>query len=183
MDKIGAILKNRISEMSMTQEEFAERAGIACSTLKKYMSGKVAYNYVMLQKFADILNCSYDYLLGYSESTRRDIQSIKDTICLKEDVIDKLKKIAHQRKTGKKEDREIIAAYFEALNALIEFDAISAISLYFSSDEEVQKTDSIIKENFDNDIVVSVKDVLCFAVIDSLTHCRDDLIRQRKNCK
>ncbi|WP_255884316.1 MULTISPECIES: helix-turn-helix transcriptional regulator [unclassified Ruminococcus] len=63
---IGAILKSRIKELNFTQTEFAEKAGIGVSTLKKYISGQLPYSIELLDKFSELLNCSYEYLLGKS---------------------------------------------------------------------------------------------------------------------
>lgn len=92
MDKatIGAILKERIKECEYTQEDFAEKAGIGFSTLKKYLNGTTPYSYDMLIKFAEILNCSYDYLLGYSESAVRDYHEIREQIRLSDEAIRRL---------------------------------------------------------------------------------------------
>ena len=76
-DTIGAILKNRIKEMGMTQEEFAQEAGIGISSLKKYMNGTNAYSYELMERFSQILNCSYDYLLGYTQSGKGTSEVIR----------------------------------------------------------------------------------------------------------
>lgn len=87
---IGAILRDRIKECGYTQERFAEKAGIGLSTLKKYLSGNTPYSYDMLIEFAELLNCSYDYLLGYSKSTVREYHDIREQIRLSDDTIRRL---------------------------------------------------------------------------------------------
>lgn len=87
---IGAILRGRITASPYTQEEFAEKAGIGFSTLKKYLNGTTPYSYEMLIKFAELLDCSYDYLLGYSESTVREYHEIREQIRLSDEAIRRL---------------------------------------------------------------------------------------------
>ena len=80
MDTYGAILKKRIKEMGYTQEQFAEETGIPFGTLKKYLSGKSYYPIDLLKIFAEKLDCSYDYLMGFTVSPKREFQSMKDKI-------------------------------------------------------------------------------------------------------
>lgn len=91
---IGAILKNRINEKGYTQEEFAEEVGISYSALKKYMSGKNAYNYEVMELFADKLGCSYDYLLGLSKSPVNEHREIAELTRLSEQAIKKITQYA-----------------------------------------------------------------------------------------
>lgn len=94
-DKISAILRKRIQEMGFTQEDFAEKTGISFSTLKKYLKedNPTPYSYEMLIKFAEALNCSYDYLLGYSESTKREYHDAKEKTGLSEESIEMLESL------------------------------------------------------------------------------------------
>ena len=84
MDKISTILKKRIKDMGYTQENFAEECGISAATLKSYIkkNSKTNYNIEMLKIFSQKLDCSYDYLLGKSDTPYPEIQSLKDEICL-----------------------------------------------------------------------------------------------------
>ncbi len=70
MDGISTILKKRIKEMGYTQVEFAEECGMSLTTLKVYLDekSKIRYNIETLELFSQKLNCSYDYLLGKSET-------------------------------------------------------------------------------------------------------------------
>lgn len=67
----GAILKNRIKEKGYTQAEFAYKAGISLASLKKYIRGTTVYRIDLLPEFAELLDCSFDYLLGYSRFPMR----------------------------------------------------------------------------------------------------------------
>ena len=91
---IGAVLKRRIKEKGYTQEKFAEVAGVKYSTLKKYLSGKATYSYELLIIFADILDCSFEYLLGYSQSPNPEHHEIAEQTRLSEEAINKIVKYA-----------------------------------------------------------------------------------------
>ena len=90
----GAILKHRIREMGYTQEELSEVTGVAYSTLKKYLADKCPYDVDLLELFAEKLECSYDYLMGYSKSPDRNLQSVKDATNLSDKAIEKLMEYA-----------------------------------------------------------------------------------------
>lgn len=87
MDKISAILKRRIKEMGYTQENFADECGITLPTLKKYLSGENKYKIDILDIFSEKLNCSYDYLLGKSETPKREIQTLKEQTHLSDNAL------------------------------------------------------------------------------------------------
>lgn len=87
MDKNSTILKRRIKEMGYTQENFADECGITLPTLKKYLSGKNKYNTDILGIFSEKLNCSYDYLLGKSETPKREIQTLKEQTHLSDNAL------------------------------------------------------------------------------------------------
>lgn len=91
---IGAILKKRIREMGLTQEEFAEEVGIGLSTLRKYISGKTAYSYEVLELFSEKLQCSYNYLLGKSTSPKDEFHSATELTRLSEEALEKISKYA-----------------------------------------------------------------------------------------
>lgn len=80
-------MRQRIKEKGFTQAKFAEECGISHSALKKYMSGKNAYDYELLERFADKLDCSFDYLLGMSKSPRREFHEVTEQTHLSEQAI------------------------------------------------------------------------------------------------
>ena len=51
------------------------------------MSGKNAYDYELLERFADKLDCSFDYLLGMSKSPRREFHEVTEQTHLSEQAI------------------------------------------------------------------------------------------------
>lgn len=93
---IGAILKKRVKEKGYTQQKFADVVGIKYSTLRKYMSGKSAYSYVLLLEFSKHLECSVDYLLGLSKSPIKEHHEISEQTRLSEDAIAKITKYAKE---------------------------------------------------------------------------------------
>lgn len=95
-DNIGAILKKIIKDRGFTQEEFAEAAGVGLSSLKKYMSGKVSYSVETLEIMADILQCSYDYLLGKSHTPERELQDVKEATQLSDGALERITEHAKQ---------------------------------------------------------------------------------------
>lgn len=131
MDKatIGAILRDRIKECKYTQEEFAEKAGIGFSTLKKYLNGTTPYSYDMLIKFAELLNCSYDYLLGYSGSAVREYHEIREQIRLSDESIRRLVEYSSCYDTSAEAKR-----YVKVIDMLIQQKGlITCIADYFMS--------------------------------------------------
>lgn len=93
-DKIGARLKEAIKKRKFKQEEFAEQCGISYPALKRYMSGKNAYSYELLEKFAEVLDCSYDYLLGKSDSFKQEYHKVTEMTHLSEEAIGNIYKRA-----------------------------------------------------------------------------------------
>lgn len=93
-DTIGAILRQRVKEKGFTQVKFAEECGISISSLKKYMSGENAYDYELLERFADKLDCSYDYLLGKSKSPKPEYHEVTELTRLSEEAIENIYKRA-----------------------------------------------------------------------------------------
>lgn len=125
--EIGAILKNRIRRRGFTQEEFAEKSGIGLSTLKKYMSGKAAYSIDLLEIFSDLLDCSYDYLLGKSLTPDRDLQNTKDTTRLTDKALEIISEQASLYNKNKNCKR-----YIDTLSYIIESrDIVESLVSYF----------------------------------------------------
>ena len=124
--KIGAILKRAIKERGYTQEEFADKVGIGFSSLKSYLNGGKVYNYELLIRFADVLECSFDYLLGKSNSPKREYTDVSNATGLSDESIEKLSKYA--RMDVESQHRQ---AFYNGLNAIICSDAlVNSISNY-----------------------------------------------------
>ncbi len=87
MADLGAILKKRIKEMKYTQADFADICGIGLSSLKKYMKNELPYSITHLEMFSELLDCSTDYLLGKSDTPKREIQTLKDLTNLSDNAL------------------------------------------------------------------------------------------------
>lgn len=87
MVDLGAILKKRIKEMKYTQADFADICGIGLSSLKKYMKNELPYSITHLEMFSELLDCSTDYLLGKSDTPKREIQTLKDLTNLSDNAL------------------------------------------------------------------------------------------------
>ncbi len=148
--KMGAILKKRIYEQGFTQEDFAEKSGIGYATLKKYLNGSIPYSIEKLETFADILDCSYDYLMGESRSPRREYLEISNELHLTDKAIDIIRKHAKNSDVfiGKK-------MYMVTLNAIIEKDGLlKSISDYLIG----SKFNDIFAGEFNNKLLQYFKD-------------------------
>lgn len=83
----GAILKQRIKEMGYTQISFADKCDISISSLKKYMKNELPYSISHLELFSELLDCSTDYLLGKSETPKKEIQTLKEQTHLSDNAL------------------------------------------------------------------------------------------------
>lgn len=111
---IGDILKKRIKELGYTQEKFCDKVGISRAALQDYMSGKTIYNYELLLRFAESLDCSFDYLLGKSNATHPEYEDIKSLTRLSDEAIRIISFYGH-----KYDDSVIFKRYIDTLNAII----------------------------------------------------------------
>ena len=68
MENIYAIrLKNLIEELDIKQNELAQKAGITEATISNYINAKQLPKLGVVEKLADVLGVSVDYLLGKSD--------------------------------------------------------------------------------------------------------------------
>lgn len=122
---IGTILKKRIKECGYLQTKFAEEAGISMSTLRKQINGTMPYRCDDLIKYAELLNCSYDYLLGYSKSTERVNADIVDKTGLSIEAVknlvetEKMKSAKYNSKEENDKAIEIIKNIQELISLII----------------------------------------------------------------
>lgn len=124
--KTGAIIKLRIKELNFTQTEFAEKAGIGVSTLKKYISGQLPYSIELLDKFSELLNCSYEYLLGKSPKPHGSYKEVQYLTGLSDMAIAELSEIAAEK------DINNSARYLAMEKALENRELLCAIGNYLS---------------------------------------------------
>lgn len=139
---IGSILYKRLKKVGYTYESFAEKVGEHTNTIKRYVSGERTYDYESLMKYAEILNCSYDYLLGYSESPEREYHEIKEQTLLSDESI----RILCSWK--EKSDTDIMYQLkAEMLDQIIcDDDFLTSMLIYCATNRMLEKTnDKIIK--------------------------------------
>lgn len=94
---IRHILRDRIKEMGYTQQAFADKINIPYETLKNILRGSGKYTVNLLEIFSKELDCSYDYLMGYSKTPYRELQTVKDKINLSDDTIRRLQEILKKK--------------------------------------------------------------------------------------
>jgi transcriptional regulator with XRE-family HTH domain len=174
MDKYGAVLKKRIKEMGYTQEKFAEETGVPYSTLKKYLSGKAVYSIDLLKLFAEKLDCSYDYLMGYTVSTKRELQDIKDLTRLSDKALERLKKFgeAYADERGKK--------LADSISVILEADDfIESAAMYFYETEALTDvsewmTESMVQQMHLEDQVetMPIEGVLLAHLVGKFAKCK-----------
>lgn len=112
-DKIGAILKQRIYLCGLSQKKFAEITGIGLSTLKKYFNGTCYYSVDTLAIFAETLNCSYNYLLGKSETPEPEFEDIRDKTHLSDGAIERLLDAANAYERGDSRRIDVISNFLQ----------------------------------------------------------------------
>lgn len=185
-DTFGAILKNRIKEKGYTQEEFAEKAGIGLASLKKYINGTNVYRVDLLPKFAKLLECSYDYLLGYSRSPIRENSDISNELHLSDRAIELIRKMA-----SRDEDDYYYMAYFYILNAMIENeDLMFGLTEYLSHSQYIENqlkplTDAVQKPlssfvPFES-VEMKMDTVFILLVFNELVRIRDNKPQELRN--
>jgi len=165
-DMFGAVLKRRIKEMGYTQEEFADKVGIGYSTLKKYLSGKNLYDVELLLRFAEVLECSCDYLLGLSVSPRRENQDISNELRLSDEAIDEIRRYAYAIDSDMTARRNL-----EVINAVVTKSMlIEAIGEYFVTSRKTQNMmlDSL-SVLFDDETKKEIKQTSAVQAVDDTT--------------
>lgn len=73
---VGKVIENLLCERNMTNRELAYRTGVTEVTIGRYIKGTREPNATNLSNIADVLGVSTDYLLGYSQETKRKGVSI-----------------------------------------------------------------------------------------------------------
>lgn len=137
--KYRHILKVRIKEMGYTQQEFADKIGIPYETFKNILRGSGKYTVELLEVFSRELDCSYDYLMGYSSTPYRDLQTVKDKINLSDETIRLLQNLTEQEDSSEK------LAVFKTLDSLINDRVfMEYATAYLYSDETMKLLDEAI---------------------------------------
>lgn len=66
-NKYSIRLKNLIDELDIKQNELAQKAGITEATISNYINAKQLPKLGVVEKLADVLGVSVDYLLGKTD--------------------------------------------------------------------------------------------------------------------
>lgn len=133
------ILKSRIKKLGYTQQEFANKIGIPYETFKNILRGSGKYTVELLEVFSCELDCSYDYLMGYTQTPHRELQTVKDKISLSDETIKFLQNLSNQEDSKEKRD------VFKTLDALINDSVfMEYATAYLFNDETVELLDEAI---------------------------------------
>lgn len=183
MDTYGTILRKRIKEVGYTQQEFADKVPMPLATLKKYMSDRGMYSIDYLKRFGELLDCSYDYLMGVTVSPRRDIQDIKDATRLSDEAIDKIKRIV--AKIDNLDGVEKIGAQsmIECLDMVIKTEVYETMAAYLNSDGILKPIEDLVQSAMreiigDEELPVKLDNVYALAVIQELDKCKREMKRK-----
>ncbi len=185
MDTYGTILKKRIKQMGYTQQGFADQVPIPLSTLKKYMSDRAKYPIDLLERFAELLDCSYDYLMGATVSPRRDIQDIKDATRLSDESIDKIGRVVEKTRSMNEEEKEGAQSMLDCLDIIIKSDIYNNMAAYLLADSVLKPLEKMLKEFMhglfgDEELPVKLENVYALAVLQELDKCKRE-IEQNNN--
>lgn len=183
MDTYGTILRKRIKEVGYTQQEFADKVPMPLATLKKYMSDRGMYSIDYLKRFGELLDCSYDYLMGVTVSPRRDIQDIKDATRLSDEAIDKIKRIV--AKIDNLDGVEKIGAQsmIKCLDMVIKTEVYETMAAYLNSDDILKPIENFVQSAMrevigDEKLPVKLDNVYALAVIQELDKCKREMKRK-----
>ncbi|MCM1223305.1 MAG: helix-turn-helix domain-containing protein [Lachnospiraceae bacterium] len=185
MDTYGTILRKRIKEMGYTQQEFADKVPMPLATLKKYMSDRGIYSIDYLKRFGELLDCSYDYLMGVTVSPRRDIQDIKDETRLSDEAIDKIKRIVAKIDDTDAAKRKGAQTMIACLDLLIKTEVYETMATYLGSDDILKPIENYMQDIM-RDIIgeeklpVKVDNIYALAVLQELDKCKREMKRENQ---
>lgn len=185
MDTNGTILRKRIKEMGYTQQEFADKVPMPLATLKKYMSDRGMYSIDYLKRFGELLDCSYDYLMGATVSPRRDIQDIKDATRLSDEAIDKIKRIVAKIDETDAINRMGAQNMIACLDIIIKTEVYETIAGYLNSDGLLKPIEDFVQNAMcevigDEKLPVKLDNVYALAVIQELNKCKNEMKGNQK---
>ncbi|MCL2354572.1 MAG: helix-turn-helix domain-containing protein [Oscillospiraceae bacterium] len=118
----GRLKEERINAGITSQEALAEKVEVDRVTINYYEQGRRKPDIDVFIKIADKLNVSYDYLLGYSESPKRENHDTKELTELSNKAIEMLKEFLQLNKEAMEEysHNSIFGEITNVLNFLIE---------------------------------------------------------------
>lgn len=183
MDIYGTILRKRIKEMGYTQQEFADKVPMPLATLKKYLSDRGTYSIDYLKRFSELLDCSYDYLMGVTVSPRRDIQDIKDETRLSDEAIDKIKRIVAKIDSLDSEQKTGAQSMIACLDMVIKTEVYETMAAYLMLDDLLKPIEDLVQNTMrdvigDEELPVKLDNVYALAVIQELDKCKSEMKRK-----
>lgn len=139
---VGEILKKRIKEMGYNQEDFANEIGISYETLKNYLNGTSPYSTEYLIKFAEKLDCSFDFLLGNSKATKNENHILVEELGLSNQAIEKIKELVNSDNIDCRDNM------IQALEKIICKDGLLyVLALYILANKEFVSLGDKVKSN------------------------------------
>lgn len=175
----GAILKQRIRQCGYTQEQFADAIGIGLSSLKKYLNDTNKYDYDLLLKFSEKLDCSLDYLMGLTETPHREMQTVKDKTGLSDEAIEIMQTLYE----GKKQNANLVM--IKTLDTIIcNQDLLSLLLLYFYANE-IDEIESIFEMMISQikstcpDLDIKTNGTILAGIIEQLALCKAEIESSR----
>lgn len=151
---IGNRLKNLLEELNIKQNELAQKSQVTEATISNYISGKQLPKLGVVERIADTLNVSVDYLLGRDVyRTGNRIKQLRLQKGLKQEVLAKKLGITQQmvslyEKNINEPDIETIKKLSEIFNCSIDY----LLGRYANND-----SDSENKEIFANNLKYYMK--------------------------
>lgn len=171
--------------MGYTQQEFADKVPMPLATLKKYMSDGGTYSIDYLERFAKLLDCSYDYLMGVTVSPRRDIQDIKDATRLSDEAIDKIKRLVAKIDDMDAAENIYAQRMIACLDMVIKSEVYEAITGYFSADDLIKPIEELIQNAMhdiigDEELPVKIDSMYALTIIQELSKCKYEMEQKKR---
>ena len=79
--ELGERIRKRRQEMKLSQESFAEKAGISVNTVSRIEGGQTAMSVEIFRKIIEILETDANLLLGQEGGGTEKQESIQEVLC------------------------------------------------------------------------------------------------------
>lgn len=79
--ELGERIRKRRQEMKLSQESFAEKAGISVNTVSRIEGGQTAMSVEIFRKIIEILETDANLLLGKEEGGTENQESVQEVLC------------------------------------------------------------------------------------------------------
>ena len=78
--ELGERIRKRRQEMKLSQESFAEKAGISVNTVSRFEGGQTAMSVEIFRKMIEILETDANILLGKEEGDTERQESVQEVL-------------------------------------------------------------------------------------------------------